>query len=270
MSQPGLSAYVLTFNSERHLASVLSQLQRFADEVVVLDSGSVDATSSITQAVGSRFLTHAFTDFLTQRRIAERACTNNYIFFCDCDELPDDELVMAINAAKAAGLDQAAYDVHRHWQAYGQPVRVVYPIVCPDTVPRLYDRRRCHWASDKRVHEDLRVLGPRRSLPGRLAHHTFETQAEVDEKLERYTDLAAQDLLDRSQRKGRSPHHAAFWHGIQAWTLSPLGALLKSYLTRGGWRDGRVGLRLALYALRYSHRKHWKAACQLAASCKSG
>lgn len=270
MNRPGLSACVLTFNSERYLQSILAQLNRFADEVVVLDSGSADATQAIAASAGARFVTHPFSDFRTQRGVAEQACSHDYIFFCDCDERPDDELVAAIRAVRTAGLDQAAYDVQRHWQAYGQPVRVVYPIVSPDRVPRLYDRRRCHWAPDKRVHEGLLVDGPRRRLAGRLVHLTFETQAEVDEKLARYTDLAALGLLDRCQRKGQSPRWAAIRHGVQAWTFSPLGAVVKSYLRRGGWRDGRVGLRLMVYALRYSHLKHWKAARQLAMAAARG
>lgn len=264
MTPPGLSAYVLTKDSERYLAGILGQLNRFADEVVVLDSGSRDATRAIAEAAGARFLEQPFTDFRTQRGIAEAACRNDFIFFCDCDERPDDALVTAIVQARQAGLDHAAYDVLRDWQAYGKAVRVVYPITSPDRVPRLYDRRRCQWEPDKRVHEGLLVDGPRCLLEGRLAHLTFETQAEVDEKLARYTDLAALALVERCVRKGHSPRWAALRHGLQAWTFSPLGAVLKSYLVRRGFLDGRVGLKLMIYAVRYSHRKHWKAARQLA------
>lgn len=265
MNRSCLSAYVLTKDSEHYLAEILQQLNRFADEVVVLDSGSQDSTRAIAESAGARFLEQPFTDFRTQRGIAESACRHDFIFFCDCDERPDDMLVIAIQKAKQAGLDQAAYDVQRYWQAYGKPVRVVYPIISPDRVPRLYDRRRCRWEPDKRVHEGLLVEGPRRLLEGRLEHLTFETQAEVDEKLARYTDLAALALVERSERKGQSPRRASLRHGLQAWTFSPLGAVIKSYIVRQGFRDGWVGLRLMLYAVRYSHLKHWKAARQLAA-----
>lgn len=268
MPGAAVSAYVLTCNSARYLERILAPLRRCADEVLVIDSGSRDDTEAIARRLGARFVTRAFDNFRAQRQFAEACCAHDLIFFCDCDELPDDALVAAINAVRADGKSHAAWDVSRYWHVLGRPVRVVYPIVSPDRVPRLYDRRRCHWAPYKQVHEDLIVDGPRTLLAGRLDHLTFETPAEIDDKLARYTDLAAAAIVQRSQR-GRMPLMcAARWHHGRA-CLSPLGAWLKSYLLRGGVRDGAVGLRLMVYALRYSYLKHRKAARQLAALAAS-
>jgi glycosyltransferase involved in cell wall biosynthesis len=268
MPAAAVSAYVLTFNSARYLERILTALRRCADEVLVIDSGSRDATETIARRQGARFVVRAFDNFRAQRQFAETCCAHDLIFFCDCDELPDDALVAAINAVRAQGQTHAAWEVRRYWHVLGRPVRVVYPIVSPDRVPRLYDRRRCRWAPDKQVHEDLIVDGPRRLLAGRLDHLTFETLAEIDEKLARYTDLAAAALVQRSRRRRTPPRWAARWHHGRAW-ISPLGAWLKSYLLRGGVRDGAVGLRLMIYALRYSYLKHRKAARQLAALATS-
>jgi hypothetical protein len=83
-----------------------------------------------------------------------------------------------------------------------------------------------------------------------LVHHTFESTAEMMQKLDLYTDLAAIDLLDRNDPA------AMLW--LKSW-ISPLGAFVKWYVRKGNIRDGRVGLILALYACAYTRRKYRKA-----------
>jgi|TARA_R110000851_G_C13006810_1_gene558888 hypothetical protein len=262
MLQP-VSAYVLTLDSERYLERILQQCWRFAAEVVVVDSGSTDRTLAIAEDSGARVLHHPFEDFRRQRELAAAACRHDYIFYCDCDEVPDDSLVASIQARVAQGLTHSAYWVTRDWEVLNTPVRVVYPVRCPDRLPRLYDRRRCYWETDKLVHESLVAPQPVGQLDGRLTHKTFETHAEIELKLQRYTDLAALGLVRRLQQRQHASRWRALPHLLNSLLPSPLGALVKSYLIRGGWRDGWVGLILLGYTLRYSHLKHWKAARML-------
>lgn len=258
-----VSAYVLTHDSERYLVDILSKLNRFADDVLVVDSGSTDNTLAIAEAAGARILRRPFVDFRSQRALAASACRHDYIFYCDCDEVPDDVLVASINSQKTIGLTKSAYWVTRHWEVLQTPVRAVYPVRCPDRLPRLYDRRRCYWDDGKLVHESLLAPPPLGELDGRITHKTFETHQEIERKLQRYTDLAALGVVRRLQRHEGPSRWRSVSHLLKGALPSPLGALLKSYVIRGGWRDGRVGLKLLWYAMRYSHLKHWKTARML-------
>lgn len=255
-----LSAYVLSYNSEAYLATILSALNTCADEVLVVDSGSSDRSVALAIAAGARVLHRPFTDFRSQREFAARACAHDFIFFCDSDEIPDMELLAGIRQLKNTGFELSAYDVLREWTVLGQPVRVIYPVRSPDRLPRLFDRRHCHWEADKWVHETLTTPQPRGLLPGRLTHRTFETTQELERKLQRYTDLAAAAIVAQTRQRSDNIRWQALRNLIKAWGPSPLGALFKSYLVRGGWRDGRVGWILLGYAMRYSHLKHLKAA----------
>ncbi len=258
-----VSAYVLTHNSEAYLDTILAQLTQLADEVVVVDSGSHDTTLTIAAKHQARVLHKDFVDFRSQREFAATACTHDYIFYCDCDEVPDTELVESVRAAKRSGLALSAYLVSRYWEVLHTPVHVVYPVRSPDLLPRLYDRRRCHWETGKLVHESLVAPPPLGQLDGRITHKTFETREEIDRKLRGYTDLAARGIVRKLQKRGKNSKWKALAHWLNGLGPSPLGAMLKSYLVRGGWRDGRVGLVLLTYAMRYSQLKHFKAAKML-------
>lgn len=258
-----ISAYVLTYNSEAYLDTILRQLTRLADEVVLVDSGSQDRTLQIAASHPVRVVHRNFVDFRSQREFAAAACQHDYIFYCDCDEVPDDALVASIRALKQRGLSHSAYQVSRYWEVLHTSVHVVYPVRSPDVLPRLYDRRRCHWETGKLVHESLVAPAPLGRLDGRITHKTFETREEIARKLQGYTDLAARGIVRKLQQRGKATRAKAISHWLNALGPSPLGALIKSYVVRGGWRDGRVGLVLLVYAMRYSQLKHFKAAGML-------
>ncbi|MEN8719748.1 MAG: glycosyltransferase family 2 protein [Oceanococcaceae bacterium] len=264
--KPRLSAYVLTRNSERYLAEILDALRQIADEVLVLDSGSSDATEAIARAAGARFVYRAFDSFRRQREFAAAQCRHDYIFFCDSDEIPDATLIRSIQVAQQQGLSAAGYTVTRPWIVRGCTVHAIYPVNCPDTVPRMFDRRRCHWDPAKAVHETLLVDGPSVHLEGQLRHVTFHSLAEQERKLQSYTDLAAEQIVHKLQRRGGLTALRRAELLLKSWVTSPLGAIMKSYIVRGGWRDGRVGVSLLGYAVRYSSLRYRKAITRMAGS----
>lgn len=242
-----LSAYVLTHDSEKHLGEVLARLARVADDIVVLDSGSADATLEIARTHGAVIHHRVFDDFIRQREHAASLCRYEWVLFVDSDEYLDDELVNAINVLKAAGFnDNDAFILRREWYVLGRRVRGIYPVKCPDFRIRLYRKGRGRFDQACPVHEKLtgfEAVGEISS--GALHHHTFETHEEFDRKLACYIDLAITGMILRKKQTGaiRARIHAA-------------AAFLKWFVVFQCWRDGRIGWTCSRYAYRYTLAKY--------------
>lgn len=247
-----ISAYILTCNSERYIEEILTQLSKFADEVVVLDSGSTDATLERAARFPSVSIYHRpFDNFKEQRNYAASLCRNDTVFYVDSDEIPDDTLVNALFAIKAemTELGGCGYAVSRQWYVMGRRVHSIYPVESPDHVIRLFDRRYISFDSHSTlVHETLGGQSETRLLDGSLIHRTFHTRQEMKSKLEQYTTLAAQDLI---QRKGKVRRIKVL--------SNPIAAFVKWYFFKRGFLDGQVGLMTGCYAYRYTWLKYRKA-----------
>lgn len=244
-----LSIYILTYNSERHLDQVLTAAKRVADDLLVVDSGSSDATLAIAAKHGARIAHRTFDNFRAQRLFANSLCLHQTVMFFDSDEIASNALIDEVIALKISGFSHDAYAVRRDWLVQGRVVRALMPVSCPDYPIRICHRDKTDF-TEHSVHETPIGYESIGRIESPLVHHTFETNSELMRKLDLYTDLAATDLLDRGK-----------WIGVlrlKQW-FSPIGAFGKWYIRRGNWRDGRVGLRLALYAFAYTHRKYRKA-----------
>ncbi|MBW3567546.1 MAG: glycosyltransferase family 2 protein [Proteobacteria bacterium] len=244
-----LSAYVLTLNSERHLDEVLSRLRRVSEDVVVLDSGSVDTTVAIAHRHGARVHHRPFDDFVRQREHAVRLCRHDWILFVDSDEYLDDALIEEINAMQAAGMERQGHDafsIRRDWYVLGKRVHSIYPVRCPDFRVRLYRRDAGGFDAASPVHEKLVGFASVGVVTrGSIQHYTFESHEEFRRKLEIYSPLAVEAMVRRGRKAGL---FRGYVHAV--------AAFLKSLIIYQGWRDGRVGLVCGLYAYRYTLAKY--------------
>ena len=248
-----LSIYILTHNSERHLGKVLAVAKRAADDLLVVDSGSKDSTLEIAARYGARIVHRPFDNFRAQRLFANSQCLHEAVMFFDSDEIASDALIDEILALKDSGFSHDAYTVRRDWIVRGKVVHALMPVGCPDYPVRIYHRDKTDF-TEHRVHETPLGHDSVGRIESSLVHHTFESQSELMRKLDLYTDLAAVDLVNSGKWGG------LLW--LKQWS-SPVGAFGKWYFRRGNWRDGRLGLTLALYASAYTHRKYRKARLQI-------
>jgi glycosyltransferase involved in cell wall biosynthesis len=244
-----LSVYILTYNSERHLDSVLAAAKRVADDLLVVDSGSKDATLEIAARHGARVVHRRFDNFRAQRLFANSQCLYQTVMFFDSDEIASEALINEITALKASGFAHDAYGVRRDWVVMGKRVHAVIPVGCPDYPIRIYHRDKADF-TEHSVHETPIGHESAGRIESPVMHHTFESDSELKRKLDLYSDLAAADLHVRRKSIG------LLW--FKKWT-SPLGAFGKWYIRRGNWRDGRVGLKLGIYAVAFTYRKYRKA-----------
>jgi glycosyltransferase involved in cell wall biosynthesis len=199
----------------------------WADEIVVVDSGSTDQTAAIARRFTSRVVAHEWPGYVAQKNHAASLASHDWILSLDADECVTPELAGEIRAELSGTPAHAAYRMPRVTHYLGRWIRSTdwYP----DHQTRLYDRRAAKWTGQQ-VHESLTVQGTVGALRGDLQHHPYRDIAEHLETIDRYTTLAARQMRER----GRTGSLAAV-------AFHPPFAFLRNYVVRGGYRDGAAG-----------------------------
>ncbi|WP_418319548.1 glycosyltransferase family 2 protein [Piscinibacter sakaiensis] len=244
MPAPRLSVIVITRNESRHIGDCLRSTA-FADEWIVVDSGSTDDTRQIAEACGARVVaTTDWPGFGAQKNRALALATGDLVFSIDADERVSDELAAGIARVLDAPGDEAAWRNSRLSSFCGQPMR--HGDWYPDHVTRLFRRDRARF-SDDLVHERLLVDGPVGRLDGELLHDSVPSLDNALDKMNRYTTGRARDKLRQGGKGGLGK---ALGHG--AW------AFFRGYLLKRGFLDGRLGLVLALHIAETTYYRYLK------------
>jgi glycosyltransferase involved in cell wall biosynthesis len=248
-----LSFYVLTQDSERHLAEILSPLRDVVDDMVVVDSGSRDRTCDLARALGARVVQRRFDNFRDQRQFAVQACRHRWVLFLDSDEVPDPPFVESLAELKRLGFRRPgaapqAFRIRRRWFVLGREVRAFYPVSSPDFPVRLFRRDQVGLPADcGLIHESLTGYESLGTIGGSVRHDSVHSVEDLYDKVNHYSTLAARDMV---RKKG-----IGSWFGL---LVHPLGAWIKWYLRKGSWRDGRIGWICGCYAYDYTYLKYLK------------
>ncbi len=225
-SRQPLSVAIITLNAATQLEACLASA-RFADEIVVVDSGSTDGTRELAARHGARVIEQDWLGFGPQKQFAVEAAAHDWVLCLDADERVTPELQATIEKALVAPSNNA-YRFARCNRFLGRYLR--YGEGYPDWSLRLFDRRQARW-SDDAVHEKIVTDTSVGTLRGDLLHDSAETLAAYLAKQNRYTTLAADMALAAGKRTG--------WARI---AFSPLVRFIKFYFIRQGFRDGLPGL----------------------------
>lgn len=228
---PRLSVVLITRNEIRNIGACLRSVA-FADEVVVVDSGSTDGTVEAARAAGARVIEAAdWPGFGPQKNRALDAATGDWVFSIDADEQVTPELAASLRAAIHSGKHDA-WETNRRSSYCGQ--YMAHSGWYPDRVVRLFRRGSARF-SDDLVHERVLTRGPVGRLRGDLLHDSMPHFESVLAKLDRYSTAGAHAL----QRRGVKGSLAkALGHG--GW------AFMRTYVLKLGFLDGRLGLALAI------------------------
>ena len=221
-----LSAVLITHNAASQIEPCLESL-KFADEILVVDSASSDATRTIAERHGARVINKEWLGFGRQKQFAVAQATHEWVLSVDADERVSEKLASSISAA----LENPLTPVQRmarcnrflgRWLRHGEGY--------PDWSVRLFDRRAARW-SDDAVHEKVLFSVTPGTLEGDLLHESAEDLAQYLAKQNRYTSLAARQLHERGARDG-----------VLRMLASPLLRFVKFYVLRLGFLDGVPGL----------------------------
>jgi len=242
-----LSVAVITKNEAHRIERCLQSVD-FADQVVVVDSGSTDATVAVARRLGAEVqVTEDWPGFGVQKNRALASCRNPWVLSIDADEEVSAELRLAIVAILNGEQEKAAngYWIRRSSRFCGQTIR--FGLWRNDRVLRLFRREGGCFSNDL-VHERVICAEPMGSLSGILHHDSVDSIEDAREKTFRYARAAAIQL--RARGKG----------GLSSAWIHAIWSFVRGYLLRLGFLDGRNGLILACLTAQGTYwRYRWAA-----------
>jgi glycosyltransferase involved in cell wall biosynthesis len=239
-----ISATIVTFNEERNIARAIESL-RCADEIIVVDSGSTDRTREIAARLGARVIEEPWRGYAAQKNFAAERASFDWILSIDADESLSEELEGEISEMKTRTPEYAAYSMPRLAQYLGR--WILHGGWYPDRKVRLYDRARAEWTGNY-VHESVTVRGAAGKLEGKLLHFTCDSLSAHLGTLDRYTTLAARELIDGGVEVP-----------VRRLAIDPVWTFIRTWVIRRGFLDGSQGLAIAWMAALYTFLKYAKA-----------
>jgi glycosyltransferase involved in cell wall biosynthesis len=241
-----ITATIITFNEAVNIRAACESVV-WADEILVVDSESSDATREIAAACGARVIVNPWPGFSAQKQFALESASHEWILSLDADERVSSELQESIKALRQTDESQLAggYRVARRAYYLGRWIRGGgwYP----DYQLRFFNRARGRWDT-RHIHESV-VMEPGTRveiLSGDLLHYTTRDLAHHHQMIgERYAPLAARQMFEDGRRTSR----------LQLAVAGP-AAFLRSFVLKGGFRDGVAGLCIANFAAHHAFLKH--------------
>lgn len=241
--RPTITALVLTKNEEEMLPLCLERLS-WADEMLVVDSGSSDRTVDLAATAGAKVLHHEFRNFSDQTNWGFSKAAGDWILQIDADELVGAKLRDSVLRTVASDPGEDIFELKRDSYVFGR--RMKSSSWSGEWIPRLFRKGSVTFAGE--VHQDPQVNGrPVGRLDGVLIHHTYRSTAKYFEKFELYSTLWAEKAKARGRRTG-----------ILKATASSLWRVFHNYFIRGEFRDGKVGLAVALLGGMHTFIRHIK------------
>jgi glycosyltransferase involved in cell wall biosynthesis len=240
---PPISATIVACNEAGKIARALRSLA-CADEILLVDSGSTDETPAIAAGLGARVIHEPWHGYAAQKNFAACQARHDWILSLDADEELDSRAQAGIVAWKSSQPTAEAFRFARRAHYLGR--WILHAGWYPDYKVRLFDRRKAQWEG-KYVHESVVVGGRVATMPGEILHYTCDTIEEHLQRIELYTDLAAQEMRERGDKVN-----------VFRRSFDPLWVFLHTYFLRLGVLDGHQGFLIAAMAARYVRRKYHK------------
>ena len=235
--RPAVSVVFMVKDEADRLGPALDSV-RWAEEVVVADTGSTDQTAELARAAGARVASIPWEGYVGSRNRALALATHDWVLFLDADERVTPELAAEVAAAVEAPGGAAGFRMPRLAHVGEKPIR--HGVWWPDRKLRLGLRSRGFRAAGARVHEVIEVDGAVRDLSAPLLHFPYRDLSDALRKIVSYARLSAEERLEKGARGG--------FAGL---LLRPPLELLRSLVLKRGILDGRAGVAVALFHALY-------------------
>lgn len=239
-----ISATIITFNEESNIKAACDSVA-WADEIVVVDSNSTDATREFAEACGARVIINPWPGFGAQKQFAVEQAQHDWIFSLDADERVSDQLRGSIESLRTKAELADGYLISR--RTFYQQRWIRGGGWYPDKQLRLFKRTKGRW-KQRHIHESVSMDEGARvgQLAGDLLHYTSENAAHHHRAIgERYAPLAAQQMYEEGRRTS-----------VLGVASAGPAAFIRSFILKGGFRDGFAGFTIASFAAHHSFLKH--------------
>jgi glycosyltransferase involved in cell wall biosynthesis len=240
-----LSACIITFNEERNLEDCLASV-KWADELVVVDSGSTDRTLEIAKTFGCRIVHQEFLGHVKQKELAVRSASHQWVLCLDADERleagAEEEVRRALSTPEGRAV--AGYLFPRHTFYLGGWIN--HGGWWPEYRLRLFDRERGAWTGMD-PHDRVEVRGETRKLKSEMIHYNYRNISHHMEKVNAYTTIMASRMFEAGQKAS-----------LVKLIFHPAGRFIRMYILKRGFLDGARGLVMAVIAMFYVFLKYAK------------
>ena len=243
---PKLAVTIITVNEAEHVAAAIDSAA-WADEIILVDSGSTDGTVDIARAKGVKVVTRDWAGYVGQKNYAAGLASHDWIFSLDADERIPPALADEVRTLLSTEPPLHGYRVPRVTFHLGRWIRTTD--FYPDFQTRLYDRRFARWRG-KYVHESVAVDGASGQLRQELEHYSYQDLRDHLDRINHYSTLAARQMHEAGRRAGPLDL-----------LLHPPAAFLRNYVLRRGFMDGTAGITLSLvnaYSVFVKFAKLWE------------
>ena len=241
-----LSVVIITYNEEKNIERCLISVKAIADEIVVLDSFSIDQTQAICETHGVRFFQHAFDGHIQQKNRAITFASYPYILSLDADEAIDETLIKSIIKIKN-NFNKDGYYVNRLTNYCGHWVK--YCGWYPDRKLRLWDSRKGKWTGIN-PHDKYELTDGDKNtelLSGDLLHYSYNTLNDHYKQVEYFTTISSKAYFEKNKK-------APFYKLV----INPIFKFINHYLLRLGFLDGKSGFlisKISAYATYLKYKK---------------
>jgi glycosyltransferase involved in cell wall biosynthesis len=245
MQLPQISVTIITLNEEQNLPRAIQSVC-WADEIIVVDSGSTDRTVEIAHELGAKVFHNPWQGYGQQKNFAQRQASYDWVLNIDADEAVtlalSNEICAALKAADSGTTRAKGFSFPRKTFYLGRWIR--YGGWYPNRLVRLCDRRHARW-TEPEVHEELLIDGTVDRLKNALDHYSFPSIHDQVVTNLRFSRLGSYEL----RKRGRKP-------SLSRLLLKPAGKFMETYLIKRGFLDGLPGLIIAVNAAHSVFLKH--------------
>lgn len=240
-----LSVVIITFNEERNIARCLESVRDIADDIVVVDSFSTDATGKICKSFGVRFIQHTFNGHIEQKNWAITQAKYPHILSLDADELLSDRLKRSIREIKN-NWEHDGYFFNRLTNYCGKWIR--HSSWYPSRKLRLWDSRKGEWGGmNPHDHFILEKGASKKFLKGDILHFSYYSIFQHIEQINRFSDIAAKSFFEVGRQ-------ASLFNIL----FHPVWRLFRDYVIKFGFLDGFYGLVISMNSAHETFLKYSK------------
>lgn len=239
-----LSATIITLNEEDKIRQCIESLQEVADEIVVVDSMSTDATKSICEEFGVMFIEQKWLGYSEQKNLANKSASHDWILSIDADEVLSDDLKKSILKIKEDDTDDnIVFSFNRLNNYCGKWIR--HSGFYPDRKTRIWNRNIGQWEGI--VHEVIKFSSKveKIHLKGDLLHYSYSKPEDFEKQLFKFAEMRAQHYLETGKKNA----------GLLS-IISPIYYFIQHYILRLGFLDGKEGLTMCRVGAKATRHKY--------------